>query len=167
MNEVSAKIIIDMPRDQTWQKLRDLTLAHNYVPQVVKTEIVTDQKEGVGTSRKVYQEGSKGSLDETVTDWVDGHGFTLRVHKGDGPAFPIFNSLSFRYHLEDADGKTLFAPALSYEIKYGPLGAVLNALVLKKGFESTLRDLCLSMKDYYETGHPVTLDRLKVLRAAA
>ena len=45
--EVSAEVIIDLPLDDAWEKLRDISLAHNYVPGIVKTEIVSDQAEGV------------------------------------------------------------------------------------------------------------------------
>ena len=40
--EVTAQVVIDLPRAEAWDKLRDLSLAHNYVPGIVKTEIVSD-----------------------------------------------------------------------------------------------------------------------------
>ena len=40
--KVSAEVVLDMPRSQAWNKLRDISLAHNYVPGIVKTEIVSE-----------------------------------------------------------------------------------------------------------------------------
>ena len=53
--EVNADTIIDIPVSKAWEKLRDLSLAHNYVPGIVKTELVSEQREGVGASRYVYR----------------------------------------------------------------------------------------------------------------
>ena len=38
--QVTAQVVIDLPRAAVWDKLRDLSLAHNYVPGIVKTAII-------------------------------------------------------------------------------------------------------------------------------
>ena len=65
--EAKCQLVINMPREQAWEKLKDLSLAHNYVPGLVKTEITTSEKTGIGASRKVYQTQTKG-INETVTE---------------------------------------------------------------------------------------------------
>ena len=49
--KVSAQVVLDMPRGKAWDKLRDISLAHNYVPGIVRTQIVSEQREGVWASR--------------------------------------------------------------------------------------------------------------------
>jgi len=83
--EVSAQVVIDLPREQAWDKLRDISLAHNYVPGIVKTEIVSEQPTGVGASRYVYR-NSKSYIQETVEEWDEERGFLIRLHRGDTPA---------------------------------------------------------------------------------
>ena len=61
---VSHSVTFDMPRAQAWERLRDLTLAHRYVPGLTKTELHAGPREGVGASRRVYQ-GERRWLDET------------------------------------------------------------------------------------------------------
>ncbi|MBM3594894.1 MAG: hypothetical protein FJX31_03660, partial [Alphaproteobacteria bacterium] len=81
LKEAVGRVHIHMPREQVWEKLRDLSLAHNYVPGVTAVRIDTTQREGVGTSRTVtIKNGSQ--LQETVEEWTDGHGFLIRLHKG-------------------------------------------------------------------------------------
>ena len=50
---VQHQITIDLPLAQCWEKARNFGVAHHYVPGVIKTEITTDKKEGLGASRRV------------------------------------------------------------------------------------------------------------------
>ncbi|SRR6056297_1385194 len=160
---VASSVIIDMPRLDAWQRLRDLSQAHNYVPGIVRTEIVTDSREGVGASRYVYS-GKKKYIQETVTEWREGEGFVIKLHRGDRPA-PPFREASFRYLLEDAGGdKTRFTASLTYTLPWGGFGRWLEKRMA--GFvQSTIADVALAMQLYYETGEPTTDARLKAARA--
>ena len=53
--EVNAKVLIDIPLFAAWEKLKDISLAHNYVPGIVKTEIVSEQLQGIGDIEKKYR----------------------------------------------------------------------------------------------------------------
>ena len=96
--EVSTRIVVDMPRAAAWEKLRDITVAHNYVPGIVNTRIVSERAEGVGASRYVYR-NAKSFIQETVVEWEEGSGFLIRLHRGDKPA-PPFRNAWFRYQLD-------------------------------------------------------------------
>jgi uncharacterized membrane protein len=157
--KVSAQVVLDMPRAQVWEKLRDISLAHNYVPGIVKTEIVSEQREGVGASRYVYRNASS-YIQETVIEWDEGHGFLIRLHRGDKPA-PPFRNAWFRYQLADEDAdKTLFTASLEYELPWGFVGAWLEKR-MEKMVQATIKDVATSMKLYYETGRPTTAAALK------
>ena len=161
--EVHAQVLIDLPRDQAWAKLRDISLAHDYVPGIVKTEIVSEQTEGVGASRYVYRD-AKSYIQETVEEWQEGSGFLIHLHRGEKPA-PPFKDAWFRYALEDAgEGQTRLTTSLMYEMPWGRLGAWLGDKMA--GFvQSTISDVAVSMKLYYETGLPTTAETLKAYKA--
>jgi len=162
--EVSAQTVIDMPRPVVWEKLRDISLAHNYVPGIVNTEVVSEQRQGVGASRYVYR-NRKSYIQETVIEWDDGQGFTIRLHRGDKPA-PPFRSASFRYQLADKEpDQTLFTAILKYEMPWGALGTWLEKK-MKKVVASTVSDVAIAMKLYYETGQPTTAAALKAYKAS-
>jgi polyketide cyclase/dehydrase/lipid transport protein len=162
--EVHAQVLIDLPRDQAWAKLRDISLAHNYVPGIVKTEIVSEQSEGVGASRYVYR-NAKSYIQETVEEWQEGSGFLIHLHRGEKPA-PPFKDAWFRYALEDAgEGQTRLTTSLMYEMPWGRLGAWLGGKMA--GFvQATISDVAVSMKLYYETGVPTTAKALKAYKAS-
>ena len=164
--EAKCQLVINMPRAQAWEKLKDLSLAHNYVPGLVKTEITTAQLSGVGASRKVYQTQTRG-IDETVTEWVDGSGFLIRLHRGEKGAPPPFKEAWFRYWLEEGEqpGTTLLSTSLIYNISMGGFGRWLEKTFLGKVFKTVIRDVAISMKQFYESGQPVTPAILKQLKA--
>ncbi|MEE4146191.1 MAG: SRPBCC family protein [Halieaceae bacterium] len=160
--KVSSQRVLDMPRDRAWEKLRDISLAHNYVPGIVKTEIVSEQREGVGASRYVYR-NAKSYIQETVVAWDEGRGFLIRLHRGDGPA-PPFRNAWFRYELADEGvDKTLFTASLEYQLPWGALGAWLEKR-MEKLVQSTIDDVAVSMQLFYETGKPTTAAALKALK---
>lgn len=161
--EVSAQILIDVPVAEAWAKLRDISLAHNYVPGIVNTVVVSDRNEGVGASRYVYR-NAKSYIQETVEEWQEGHGFLIRLHRGDQPA-PPFRTAWFRYHLqEDGASRTRFTASLIYEMPWGRFGAWLGERM--SGFvQKTIADVAIAMKLYYETGVPTTPQAIKAFKA--
>ena len=162
--EVTASTVIDIPRSKAWEKLRDISLAHNYVPGIVRTEIVSDTREGVGASRYVYR-NARSWIQETVEEWREGEGFLIRLHKGDKPA-PPFRAAWFRYELaEQGPDKTLFTATLTYELPWGALGRWLEPR-LNNFVQGMLRDIACSMKLFYETGEPTTAAALRACKAS-
>ena len=163
--KVSTQVLLDMPRQQAWTRLRDISLAHNYVPGIVRTEIVSEQREGVGASRYVYR-NARSYIQETVVEWDEGHGFLIRLHRGDKPA-PPFRNAWFRYRLVDeGPDKTLFSASLEYELPWGALGRWLEKR-MEKIVQATINDVALAMKLYYETGQPTTAAALQACKRRA
>jgi hypothetical protein len=160
---VTADVVINVPVDEAWAKLRDISLAHHYVPGIVKTRIVSERREGVGASRYVYR-NEKSYIQESVEEWREGEGFLIRLHRGDKPA-PPFRDAWFRYTLAGrGPGETLFTASLTYDMPWGRFGRWLGARI--RGFvRSTIVDVTLSMKLYYETGQPTTAAALKAYKA--
>ena len=160
----SHSLEMALPREAAWQKLRDLSVAHHYVPGLTGTEIRTALKEGVGASRRVFQGGGRW-LDETVTDWTEGQGFVIRLHRAEQGMVAPFREASFRYWLEDAGpSRTRLVLTLSYNLRWGVFGALLERLAMGRGVRANLRDVALGLREYYLSGAPVTDARRAELR---
>ena len=137
-----------IPADKAWQNLRDLSLGNQYVPGINKCVVTTEKKEGVGASRRVS--GPQQALDETVVEWNEGRGFTIRLHNGDKPAKP-FKEATFTYRIDRIDDKsTKLTCTMTYEM--GGLMNVLHSLFLGNLIRNNIRDVALSMAYFYETG---------------
>ncbi len=149
----AAEVRIKMPVDQVWERMRDLSLAPRYVPGLTGCRFNTEQKEGVGASRRVFQQRGP-AMDETVVEWNEGRGFTIRLHKGAG-APPMFKEAVFVYSIEDAgNGETLFKPAMVYTMPWGGVGSMLDKLLLNRVIRGIVLKVGLGLKRFYETGVP-------------
>jgi hypothetical protein len=162
----SYSLEMPLPLDAAWLRLRDLGVAHHYVPGLTGTEITTALKEGVGASRRVHQTGG-GWIDETVTSWTEGHGFDIRLHRGEEGMVAPFREASFRYWLEDAGAsRTRLVLTLSYSLRWGMFGTLLERLAMGRGVTGNLRDVALGLREYYLTGNTVTPERRAELKRA-
>lgn len=152
-----------IPAEQAWNKLKDLSLAHNYVPNITKCTITTAQKEGMGASRRVS--GPQQALDETVVEWNEGRGFVIRLHNGSKPAKP-FGEAKFTYRIDKIDDKSCkLTCTMTYEMGMGILGSVLHSLFIGNLIRGNIRDVALSMAYFYETGKKPSKEDLVRLRA--
>lgn len=146
---VTAESMVNLTREQCWELLSDISLPHNYVPGILKTELVTEQTQGVGASRLVYQKPDK-SMGETVTEWREGKGFTLRIHHpGGGPQSP-FKEASFTYAIAERDGTTLLQNSMSYELAGGLFGKLLDVLLVHRLSEKTIQKVTSRQAAFYE-----------------
>ena len=151
MGQVSAEAQLAMTRTDAWAKMQDLMLAKYYVPGVLRIEITTPQQQRVGASRRVFCKG-RPPIDETVIAWEDGHGFTVKLHHGDKPPAP-FRQAQFIYRLDDApDGQTRATMSLVYELPYGALGVLMDAVLMRPLGRRTVNAIARGLKQVYETG---------------
>jgi hypothetical protein len=148
---------------QAWDKLRDLSLADQYVPGLTGLEITTEKTGGVGASRRVYQ-GDKLALDETVVSWSEGEGFSLRLHRGEKGPVPPMTEAYFDYGLRVRDGRVYLHNGMRYRLGLGPLGKLLQKLAVGKIVAGAVRDTTIAQKLYYESGAKVSDEALAAAR---
>lgn len=138
-----------------WNRLQDFSAADKYVPGLTRTDIMSSQRSGVGAHRRVYD--AEGEfLEETVTEWREGQGFTIRLHRGAEPMAP-FKSAQFNYQLVPAaDGNTRVELSLTALMPMGSVGATLGDWIVRPAMEEELVAVAAGLKHYYETGEPAT-----------
>ncbi len=165
MQEVKSDVFrVAQPAEQVWEKLRDLRVAHLYVPGLTGTKVTTEIAEGVGASRQVFSK--RPPMDETVIEWVEREGMLLRLHYGEKNNWGPFTQVYYRYGMR-ADGEdTILQNAMRYQLKGGKLGQILGGGLMSKAFRKTLNDVTLAQKLYYETGERVTPEILEAAKNA-
>lgn len=153
----SASVVINLAPDKAWHRLSDLTLAHYYVPGLIKTLITTRKKQGVNTSRRVYQ-SERRYINETVTAWQEGRGFTVKLHNDEGGAPFPFSEASFSYQIAPvSEQQVKMSTSLGYQIGMGCLGYWLHDLILEKTIQDRIYKGAINLKGFYETGKPTNL----------
>ena len=153
--QVEVSVIAEVPLERAWEILRDFSVAHNYVPGITRTEIVSSRTAGIGAHRRVYDEEGD-FIEETIIEWQEREGFVIKIHQGDAPLSP-FERAEFSYRLTPAsDGKTLIILGMTVELPFGSVGAKLGEWFILPVIEDNLVQVAAGMKHYYETGRPAT-----------
>ena len=152
---VEVSVTAEVPVAVAWNYLQDFSVAHNYVPNLSRTEIVSQDRSGVGAHRRVY-DFDEGYLEETVIAWHQGQGFTIKLHDEDAPMSP-FERAEFSYLLGAIPGPhTLITLRMTIEMPMGSFGAKLAQWFILPVMEENLVQVAAGMKHYYETGLPAT-----------
>lgn len=152
---VVVSVVADLPIHQAWSLLSDFTLPHNYVPNIVRTEIVSAQTSGVGAHRRVYKD-EDSYLEETIIEWLDGEGFVIKLHDGDKPMMP-FQRAEFSYAIgPQGEDSTRIELAMLIEMPWGGFGETLGDWVILPIMQDNLVQIAAGMKYFYETGKPAT-----------
>jgi hypothetical protein len=154
-HRATVRVEAGLPYDQSWALLQDFSLAHNYVPGLSSTEIVSATRSGLGAHRRVYDtEGDY--LEETITSWREGQGFTLDLHEGEEPMAP-FEQIQFIYTVAPVAGNsTQIQLELAFRMPWGWLGDTLAEWIILPIMEDSLVQIAAGMKYFYETGVPAT-----------
>ena len=147
---VAVQFVADLPPARAWSLLQDLSLPHNYVPGITRTEIMSGSTRGVGAHRRVY--GKRGDfLEETVIDWREGEGFVIRLHRGYKPMAPFVRA-EFCYSLRPCNGdRTLVELAIVFQMPGGALGDKLGAWFIRPAMAKRLVQVAAGMKHFSET----------------
>ena len=145
-----SEVLVELPLSRSWVLLSDLSLAHEYVPGIQRTERVDDKTTGVGASRRVFS-SERDYILETVTDWREGEGFTLDLHDNNGDAPAPFSQASLEYRLESAgEDRTLVSTELRFTLRGGVVGQWLGNVLLGGVFQDHLDAVTIALKAFYE-----------------
>src|SRR5262249_3444689 len=132
--------------ETVWRVLGRLDALHEYDPGVKKASVLSGPREGVGASRKCDL-APGGWFEERVTEWTP----------HDAMAFELFacslpvKRLRHRYTLT-ADGVgTLVKQTMTYELKFGPLGWVMDALMVRRKWNEGVRGFFTGLKERVES----------------
>lgn len=146
MSSFAVETTIDAPIEKVWGALADIGTISRWNPGVVESHTTSDIEEGLGATR-YCDLGGKNYLDEEVVTWKPNEQITMRITGTNMP----FKTADIRFYLrEEDDGKTAVTCSPDYILKYGPVGSLMDKLMVhntyRKGMESLLRGL----KQYVE-----------------
>jgi hypothetical protein len=126
--------------ERIWALLADLEAVGRYNPGVKHAAIEGARKSGVGAHRSC-ELVPKGRVVEKVTHWEEGRALGLEVVESDWP----IHFMRWVTRLEASDGGTRITQSLEYAVKLGPLGWLLDRLVMKRKLTRSLDDVFASL----------------------
>lgn len=125
-----------------WDRLKDLSLAPQYVPGVKSMEFITRKTTGIGAERIVFPQ----KLKERVIGWEPEREVVLALSKNGRERFFPFKKARFRYVISETGG-TYMTLSLEYFPMMGRLGYFLFGGAVSKRIRKTAQNLKL----FYES----------------
>ena len=128
-----------------WALLGDLEAVQRYNPTVRSASIAGNQSVGVGAIR-ACELVPKGRVVERVTTWEDGRAVGLEVAESDWP----IHFMRWVTRIEPDGTGTRITQDLEYKVKFGPVGWLLDRLVMKRKLTATLDGVVASLVRHAE-----------------
>jgi hypothetical protein len=145
MTVIHHEVLANCPPERVWALLSDLEAVRLYNPTVRSATVRGARRTGVGAER-ACELLPKGRVVERVTHWEDGRAVGLEVAESDWP----IRFMRWVTRLEPAGATTRIQQSLEYEVKFGPVGWLLDHLVMKRKLTSTLDEMFASLVKHAE-----------------
>jgi len=145
MTTIHHEVQANCPPERVWALLSDLEAVQRYNPTVRTATVRGARRTGVGAER-ACELVPKGRVVERVTHWEDGRAVGLEVAESDWP----IHFMRWVTRLEPAGATTRITQSLEYKVKFGPVGWLLDNLVMKRKLTSTLDEVFASLVKHAE-----------------
>jgi ligand-binding SRPBCC domain-containing protein len=146
MTTLHHSIRIEAPVEIVWEAIAgDLTAVQHYNQMVSSARFVTEQHHGVGAMRRCELK-PKGFVQERVWAWTPDQTIGLEVAASEWPI--VF--MKWKTELQHDGKATLVNQELNYKLKFGLLGAVMDALMMRRKLDNAIRDMFENLKRYVE-----------------
>lgn len=153
MTTLRNHVHIDAPVEEVWNVLADFGGIAAFNPGVVKSRSLGSANSGRGAERQCDLD-AKSYIRERIVDWHDGKDLTLEIYEGKGT--PPFKDASTTFTVTTSGTGTRVSSILQYRIKGGPLGRLLDRLVVSRKFAPAMVGVLAGLKRHVETGELVT-----------
>ncbi len=151
MSQLTRQVKIDAPKEKTWEALADFGAVANWAPTVTESHATTEAKRGVGSIRRC-DHVRMGILEEEIVTWEEGSSLSYDLIKG----LPMpMKSLNNTWAVSAEGDGSLVTLTMNFEMKFGPLGALMAALAVRRAMLKEMGINLAGLKQYVETGEVV------------
>ena len=147
MTTIHHEVQANCPPERVWALLSDLEAVQRYNPTVRAAMVQGARRTGVGAER-ACELVPKGRVVERVTHWEEGRAVGLEVAESDWP----IHFMRWVTRVAPAGNSTRITQSLEYKVKFGPVGWLLDNLVMKRKLTATLDEVFASLVKHAE-GH--------------
>jgi len=148
MTTLHNEITIAAPQSVVWQVLTRLDALGQYDPGVKSATLVGETASGPGAQRRCELRPT-GWFIEHVALWEPESALAFELVTCSLPVA----SLRHDYTLSDTAGATRVTQIMTYQLKYGQLGRVLDGLAMRRRWDSGIKAFLAGLKDHVEAGH--------------
>jgi uncharacterized membrane protein len=150
MSSYATNVTINAPADKVWHILSDLGSIYKWNPGIIHSHSTSDAPSGEDATRQCDLP-SGGFLRERAFNWREGEGYTIEVYETTLPLKK--NHVDF--HITPHGDATVVALMTDYELKYGPIGVLMDALFAHRQVAKGMDELLAGLKNHVESGATV------------
>ena len=154
MSQVKIQLRINAAKEKVWETLNDLQGVQGWNPNVDAAHYTSEIREGVGASRHCDLAGGTlaggGTVEESVIEVRPQEVLTISLDEG-----APFKKAHGRWTIQGDDGATDVTVTLEYEMKFGPIGWLMDRLLVNSQLRKALRHGVAGLKYHLETGQVV------------
>jgi ribosome-associated toxin RatA of RatAB toxin-antitoxin module len=147
MTTLHNEIVINAPIEKIWDALTDIERLDKFDPTVKKSTAITQEKSGIGAKRKVDMLDGKNWFEEKVTSFKQNEGLEYELT---ACSFPV-HKLKHTYSFEKIGGQIKVKQVMQYQMKFGLLGKLMDAMMVRKKSDSGIKQFMAGLKDYSES----------------
>jgi uncharacterized protein YndB with AHSA1/START domain len=150
MSQLSTQVQIKAPANKLWKALVDLDSLSQWVPDNTNSETASQNSETMTTAR-YYDTDPFHNAEERATGWEEDHYYAYEV-KNIGRIRSAYN----RFALNPVgEGETMLTQTLDFQMKLGPVGALMDTLVFRSQFRKQMEQSLAALKEYVEHNEAV------------
>lgn len=151
MNRIQETQVVKGSIARTWAAISKLGVVEDWHPNVASAVVLTPNDTGVGASRRV-EFLSGDSVVETVVEESEREYSTMEMTES--PMIKeAFVTISMKERSADTTAVTF---SIDYSVKYGPVGWLISAVMMKRMFAKVFGVALAGLSHYLETGEVVT-----------
>jgi uncharacterized protein YndB with AHSA1/START domain len=144
---LEASIEIGAPPARVWELLGTLDALERYDPGIARSKITSTERTGVGATRQCDLKPG-GWFRERVTSWEPQRSLGFELFECTLPV----KRLQHDYVLTPIRGGTRVEQRMEYRLKFGPLGAVMDAVLVRRRWRAGIDSFMRGLKQLAERG---------------
>ena len=152
MTTVSYQIHIDAPVEKVWNILADFGGIYKWNPGITRSYPTSANNGGLAATRHCDLKPT-GSVEERIVEWNESKDYTLEIY--DGKSIPPFKKSLATFAVKPDGAGTSVTATVEYNLKYGPIGALMNLVMVGPFVKKAFQALLAGLKHHAETGQEV------------
>lgn len=146
MTVLHNEMIIEAPVEKIWDALSQVEKLDKFDPTVLKSRTISEVGSGIGAARKVEMKDGKNWFEEKCTLSKPNEALVFELT---ACSFPV-QQLKHSYSFEKIGQRVRVRQTMQYKVKYGWLGKILDALVIRRQTDIGIKQFFSGLKKYIE-----------------
>ena len=150
-HHVETTLRVNAPAEKVWETLRDFSSIERFSSKVESSPIVGEVAFGLGTKR-ICTFYDKSTVVEEIVGYAEGQSLDIELSEFSMPLESLRAQMKVT-PVDDARSDVSFA--MDFVVKYGPIGWLMGAVMMKPMMRGVTRDVTRGLAFHVVTGDTI------------